>query len=418
MRDRSYPFSVIARPDVARLWLAGISASVMRWLEMLAFSLFALAKTGSPLIVSLTLFARMLPLLFLGGAASALSEGSNRRRTLSLALGGMAFLHLLLLTAAETGWLDVPLVLAAAVLGGVFWAVETPLRRTMLAEAGGLDRVGHSMGLEIATNQATRFAGALLGGGIFAFLGLGGVFATGAVLYGLALLQALSLHEARAAGPSRNRGSLWSQIREAVRAVRRSGLLLGSLMISVVFNLWALPFLALGPVIAETGLGLGPGRVGMLMAMEPLGALAGALAIAAWLPVRDSARAYGVSPVLFATGVATLALTSSVIPAVAGLLFAGIGMAAFSVMQMVLPIRAAPPEMRVRIVGLMAMTIGMAPLGFVHAGLLAEWLGASRALLLISLEGIAATLVVLHRCPELGLPLSESGRGSEIARKG
>ncbi len=402
VESRSHLLSVMRRPGAARLWAAGVAVSIMRWLEMLAFSLFALSETGSALIVSLTVFARMLPLLFLGGIASSLVERRDRRTTLLVALGTMLASAVALFGAALADRLSVPLVMLAAVLGGIFWAVETPLRRTMLAEAGGMERIGQSMGLEIATNQLTRLTGAVMGGTIVALLGLGGIFFSGVLFYAAAILLILGLDRSpparRSARSAREvlRG-LWESIREA----RRSRLLTGSLLISAVFNLWAFPYFALGPVVGEHALGLGPSGIGLLMGMEPLGALVGSILIAARLRPRLFAPFYGLSPVVFVLGTTLFALAASSLLAHAALFGAGFGMAAFAVMQMVLPMYAAPASMRVRMVGLMAMTIGVAPLGLAHAGLLAEWLGARNALLVIAAEGGLATLAVLLRYPQL-----------------
>ncbi len=369
---------------------------------MLAFSLFALAETGSALVVSLTVFARMLPLLFLGGIASSLAERRDRRTTLLLALATMLVTAAALLGASLAGLLTVPLVMAAAVLGGVFWAVETPLRRTMLAEAGGMERIGQSMGLEIATNQLTRLTGAVMGGTIIALLGLGGVFFSGVLLYAGAILLILGLDRSP---PSRRGGrslrEILAGLAESVREARRSDLLTGSLLISAVFNLWAFPYFALGPVVGREVLELGPSGIGVLMGMEPLGALFGSILIAARLHPRLFAPLYGLSPIVFVLGTTLFAVAGSNILAHLALFGAGLGMAAFAVMQMILPIYAAPPEMRVRMVGLMAMTIGVAPIGFAHAGLLAEWLGAQNALLVLAAEGGFATLAVLVRYPAL-----------------
>ena len=390
------------RPGAARLWTVGIAVSIMRWLEMLAFSLFALAETGSALVVSLTVFARMLPLLFLGGIASSLAERRDRRTTLLIALGTMLASAAALFAAALGDLLNVPLIMLAAVLGGVFWAVETPLRRTMLAEAGGMERIGQSMGLEIATNQLTRLAGAVMGGTIIAFLGLAGVFFCGVLLYAGAVLLILGLDRSLPpAATRRDVGEVLRGLMESVREVRRSELLTGSLLISAAFNLWAFPYFALGPVVGREVLGLGPSGIGVLMGMEPLGALLGSVLIAARLRPSLFAPLYGTSPILFVLGTTLFAVTASGPVAHAALFAAGFGMAAFAVMQMILPMYAAPPGMRVRIVGLMAMTIGVAPLGLAHAGLLAEWLGAQNALLVLAAEGTLATLVVLARYPAL-----------------
>ena len=47
------------------------------------------------------------------------------------------------------------------------------------------------------------------------------------------------------------------------------------------------------------------------------------------------------------------------------------------------------------------MCIGMAPIGFLHIGLLADWLGAPAAIAILGAEGIVALWLVLRRWPSL-----------------
>ena len=53
--------TLIADGNFRRLWWVGWSSESMRWLEILATSVFVFELTGSPLAVALVNFARMLP---------------------------------------------------------------------------------------------------------------------------------------------------------------------------------------------------------------------------------------------------------------------------------------------------------------------------------------------------------------------
>ena len=89
-------------------------------------------------------------------------------------------------------------------------------------------------------------------------------------------------------------------------------------------------------------------------------------------------------------------------PVFKGLTFVGgFGMAGFNAMQISLPLQATPALIRVRVLGIVTFAIGAAPFGFLHAGLLAEWLGAVNAQRLIAAEGLAAAALVLWLWPEM-----------------
>ena len=52
--------SLLQEPGFVRLWVMGAIAGTSRWLEMLVIGVFAFDQTGSPFVVALMLFARLL----------------------------------------------------------------------------------------------------------------------------------------------------------------------------------------------------------------------------------------------------------------------------------------------------------------------------------------------------------------------
>ena len=49
--------------------------------------------------------------------------------------------------------------------------------------------------------------------------------------------------------------------------------------------------------------------------------------------------------------------------------------------------------MRTRVMGVLVACIGAGPIGVLHVGLLAEWLGAHQAVTIIAVEGLIAIAV-------------------------
>ena len=64
------------------------------------------------------------------------------------------------------------------------------------------------------------------------------------------------------------------------------------------------------------------------------------------------------------------------------MLFCGIGIAGFAVMQTTIVFLAAPAAVRSRVMGLLTVAIGGGPIGMLYVGVLADWLGASAAVAL------------------------------------
>jgi MFS family permease len=84
------------------------------------------------------------------------------------------------------------------------------------------------------------------------------------------------------------------------------------------------------------------------------------------------------------------ALMSQPLLAGAFLTATGITGACFAVMQTTLLYRAVTPDMRSRMLGLLSVSIGVGPIGFLQIGLLAEALGAKTAIIILAIEGLIA----------------------------
>ncbi len=402
---------LLADPAIRRLWLAGVAAGVVRWLEILAFSLWVFAETGSALAVTLIAFARMLPLLLLGAVAGAIADRFERRRLLTFWFGAMGLAALLLAALAVTGRLGVTLLALYTLLTGLFWTFEMPVRRTMLAEAAGMARVHTSMSLEMTSTQATRLAGPLIGGWLVAWAGIAGVLGLVALLNAAGALLLVGAPVGTASLPRAE--PLLRRLRDGLGYVRRTPLILAVVVSTGLFNLWYMPYLALAPVVAETTMRLAPGPIGVLMAAEGVGAVAGALWVGAYARPAWFAVAYSAGAALIAVAVFGFAAVGEPLAGFVLLLAGGFGMACFATMQTSLILIVASPEMRVRAMSVMVLAIGTAPLGFLLAGLLADALGARVTLVLLAGFGALAMLACTAIWRELrsfAAPAEETSR--------
>ena len=164
--------------------------------------------------------------------------------------------------------------------------------------------------------------------------------------------------------------------------------LVGTLVVTIIYNVFAWPFTSMIPVIGRDRLLLGPEGIGVLASLDGIGAFVGAMVLAVWLTPRWYARAYVGGVIAYMIMLIVFAVVT--IPAVAGvaLLLTGIGGAGFSTMQATLVYLAAPPEMRSRILGVLSVCIGTGPIGFVWLGWLADAIGAHHATAVTGVMGL------------------------------
>jgi MFS family permease len=398
--------SLFKDPLFLRIWIAGAMVGTIRWLEVLAVGVYTYRHTGSPFIVACMLFARMLPTMLLGAFAGAIAERVNRRRLMMTGLACMCLVSALLLALALGDRLAIWQIAAGAVLSGVFWSGEFPVRRTMLGEVAGLARLSAAMGLDAATNNFTRMLGPLVGGALLSTVGLEGAYAVGVLLYAVAFVNMASLaFEDSSSVESAPVGVLRS-IRDGLAYIRTNRLIAATLVITVFVNLFGFSFVSMVPVIGEHRLALGAVAVGVLMSAEGCGALLGSLAVAAWVRSRYFTATYLSGSVLYLTMILAFSMSPWYTAAILFLFIGGLGAACFGAMQSTLIFFAATPRMRTRVMGVLVACIGAGPIGVLHVGLLAELLGAHQAVTIIASEGLIAIAVSAIIWPELWRPPS------------
>jgi hypothetical protein len=147
------------------------------------------------------------------------------------------------------------------------------------------------------------------------------------------------------------------------------------------------------PVIGTDYLELGPKGVGLLASCDGVGGLLGALLIAGLARAAWYGRIF-VAGVAFYLVMVMLFASAPVVPLAAAALFlGGTFNAGFAVMQATLVYRGAPVEMRARLLGLISVCIGTAPIGLLYLGFLAELLTPRAATVALAAQGVLAMLL-------------------------
>jgi MFS family permease len=386
---------LLREANYRRIWVTGICSGISRWLEMLAVGVYAFETTGSPFLVALLVILRLTPLVVLGSVVGTLADRISPRRfmiagmAIGMTVSGSVCILLIL------GLADYWIVATSSIASGFVWSLDMPLRRRMMGDIAGSERLVTALSFDSATNNSTRMLGPLLGGLLYQAFGAAGAFALTATCYaiGLFMISRVTVEghgETGGGAPTR----ILSDFREGFALALRDKDILRILLVTFVFNVWAVPFLSMIPVLGVGTLRLSPGWVGVLAALEGMGAFLGALTIAIVNPPIGLRRIYFFGVLFymvfaFVAGWMTLAM-----PMAAVVLLVGLSAAGFSSMQATLTYSVAPPHMRSRIFGLVVIGIGAGLLGVANIGFLAEEFGAPVAVRIVAIEGIIAMLAI------------------------
>ena len=375
-------------PDFWRLWYVGLIVSTVRWLETVVIGIVVYQRTDSAFLVSMMTMLRLLPMGLFGAFVGALAERFDRGRTLLSVVLLMGLTSAVLAVLDRTGQLEVWHLALASFVNGCGWCADNPVRRVLMGEVVGRDQMGTAMSLDIGASNASRMVGPAFGGFLLAGTGIQGAFVLSVAMYCTALWATASLRARipRSAGP----GAMLARIAEGLDLVRNDKRLIGVLIVTIVYNIFAWPFTGMIPVIGRDRLHLGPEGVGLLATTDGVGAFIGAFLLALWLTPKWYSRAYVGGVVCYLIAVVIFALVQDPTVAGAALLLTGLSGAGFATTQATLVYLAAPPEMRSRILGVLTVCIGTGPIGFLWLGRLADHVGAHNATAVTGVLGLLA----------------------------
>ncbi len=377
-------------PDFWRLWYAGLVIATVRWLETVVVGVVVYQQTGSALVVAAITMLRLLPMALFGAFLGSLAEILDRRITLAGLIGVMAVTSGALAVVAWTSTLAVWQLAVASFINGCGWTTDNPVRRMMIGEVVGRERMATSMALDVVASNASRMLGPTLGGLLLVGVGIGGALFLNVLLY-LTAIVAIVLVRHRIPSLS-SEGAVFARTWEAVTIVFRDVRLRATMVVTVIFNVFGWPFTSMIPVIGRDRLFLGPEGVGILTSLDGVGAFAAGLLLARWLTPRWHAPAYIGGVAVYLLALIGFALAPTVAPAGVALVLTGLSGAAFATLQATIVYLAAPADKRSRILGVLAVCIGTGPIGFLWLGWLADRIGAPDAMAITGGIGLLALL--------------------------
>jgi MFS family permease len=404
------PISAVLRnADFRIIWWVGTLHEFARRMELLILSWLILQVTDSYFQLGLVLVFNNLPRPLLSLFSGLLADRVSRHRILFVAqlMKTLTVAIILSVIAFDFELLRPWHVYSAIAVQGAIKSLEDPSRRTAIMDIVGERRLVNALSLDVISNTAGKMAGPLLGGVL-----LDTVDFAGAYLVVLAVNTLNLGMVARLRVPLQQTGRLEvSALRSlgvAIAYAVRSPMLMGLLSVTILMNALAFPVQQFIPAIGRDHLGVGATLVGLLVAAEGFGQLAGAGLMSSTRGIRFHGRFFVAGSV--AVLVLTLIFAWSPWYALAFALRAlgGLGQSGFSTMQSAITMLATPQGMRGRMMGLLSFCIGVGtPLGGLEIGALAAVFTIQGAISANVVVGLLSMIPVLALTPLISRPLTQ-----------
>ena len=404
--------TLLANPSFRRVWAAGAITGMVRWLDMLVLTLYARDLAEAAGFVALAFLVRMAPRLLFGMFVGALADRFDRKKIWIGALIVLSVMYFALTAFVALVGIDFWLLLVFVFIAGIVWSVEFPTRRAMIADVVAPHQVGRAVGLDWSTDSIVRIPGPLIGAGLLQELGpeWAYLFTACAFIFSALIASTLDyrppLRPASASGFAAVARETWRDIREGFVYIRTREILVGTLVVTLAFNLLFPAYNAALPDIGQELLGVDKLRIGVLEALVGFGSFVSALMIAGWSSWGQSGRIYFAGTAWFICCVTAMVLSPWYGLSLVVAFCMGFGFSAFAIMQTAILVTRTPAEMRGRVMGVLSMVIGLGPVTGLQVFFMFEWFGIQGGVISVVIEAAALMLlgalfwpVIVRRLP-------------------
>jgi len=405
-----------------RLFFGGQGISLIgTWMTRVATGWLVYRLTGSAFLLGLVSFAGQIPILFLGPFAGVWVDRLNRHRVLIFTQILSMLQSFALAILALLGIITVTEVILLNLFQGTVNAFDMPARQAFLVEmVEDKQDLGNAIALNSSLVNAARLIGPSIAGILIAVVGEGYCFLIDGISY-LAVITSLFAMVVTVQASTRVHESVLAELREGWDYVRGFCPISSILLLLAVISLVGMPYTALMPIFAGRILHGGAHTLGFLMGAVGVGALIGAVRLAARTTVLGLGRVLPITAAGF--GASLIAFSASrqlwlslLLLVVTGFCFMQQMASSNTILQTIVE-----NKKRGRVMSFYSISFqGIAPFGSLIAGAAASRIGAPYTLMIggaICIVGAALFALQLPAIRKLIRPIyAQMGIIPEVAQ--
>ena len=396
------PFRALQVHRNFRLFWTGQTVSLIgTWMQQVGQGWLALELTNSAFMVGVVSAVGSFPVLLLSLYGGVVADRRSKLRIVILCQA------LLLVEAAALWWftwtgrINVGWLLALTTLGGVISAFEIPARQAMVVELVSREDLVDAIALNSGGFNLARIVGPSIAAIILAKFGLAWCFGINALSY-FAVLGSLARIRLPAWTPVQHLVSPFEQLKQGLDYIRSSRAVSGLMGVIAVYSIFGFQYLTMMPVVARDVLHTGASGYGLLLTFVGIGALTGALSLAALGARIRRGRLFNATAYAFAGLTILFSLMRSVHLAAFVLLFLGLTMLINGALANGILQSVVPDELRGRVMATYVFVyVGFTPIGSFIAGAMARFVGVQWAIFTGGVIMLAYSLWAFSKYPEI-----------------
>lgn len=359
-----------------RLFTGGqIISLVGTWMEQTAMGWLVYQLTNSTFLLGVVTAAGTAPMLIFSMWGGSLADRYPKRRILIATQFVAMVLAFVLAVLVWRGHVQPWQIVAVAALNGATMGFDMPARQSFVIEMTSREDLLNAISLNSSVFNGARLLGPALAGMAIAYSGVATCLFINAFSF-LGAIGALALMRFPPHIPVPRSASADSHALEGLRYVRNHPRVLTIMSLFAIVGIFGWSYSVLLPAYARDLLRVNADGYGTLLSAAGLGALAGALTVAA-VGAKFPVRWFALGGVwIFTAMLLVFAFARNFHLALATQALTSFGMMLFLSTSNTTLQQIVPDQMRGRVMGIWSLVFGTAvPLGGLQAGFLGHWIG-------------------------------------------
>lgn len=387
-----------------RLFFIGQGISLIgTWMTQIATSWLIYRLTNSALLLGVVGFVGQIPSFLFAPIAGVMVDRWNRHRLLVATQTLAMAQSLALATLTLTGFVKIWHVIVLSAFQGMINVFDMPARQAFVVEmVEKREDLSNAIALNSLMVNAARLLGPSLAGVIIAAVGEAWCFMLDGVSYMAVIASLLLMTVPRAVAERIEEENLFRQFREGWNYIVGFRPIRNMLLLLALMSLVGMPYTVLMPIFASDILGGGPYTFGWLMAASGVGALIGALFLAARKTVLGLGKFIPAMAGVFGAGLIAFSFSRVLWLSLLLRVVTGLGFMAQMAVSNTLLQTIVEEDKRGRVMSFYTVAVmGTMPFGSLLAGAVAARIGAPHTLLISGICCIAGALWFAKTLPSL-----------------
>ncbi|MQG23479.1 MAG: MFS transporter [SAR202 cluster bacterium] len=393
---------VLKTKDFKKLWFIGTTGMSMRWIEQIALGFYVYQITKDEFLVGLVFFFRNIPMLLFGAFIGVISDEFDKKNILKITLLITTVVYLLLTISSFLDQLTYFQICCGAFVAGLAWSFDFPIRRSLISEIVDKRLYPSAIGLDMTSSNIARVIGPILAGIVLQQVSLFPIYLFGTAMFLMAFIACTKV-EAKRIIKEENSNSLsllFNDLIEGIKYIFTNRILITVLVVTIIMNFLVFTYQSQLTVLVQTNLSDLPIILGVLAALEGVGATLGTLMIANF-PMKRGMMIFLSGSFLFGICIIAFVFSKVLFVSILLMIIGGFGMAGFGTLQSILIISSSDQKIRGRVLGILAITIGTQPIGAFLLGYYSREYGSVNAVkisvLIAMILLIAVTILYLGK---------------------